>query len=91
MRRSKKMVHKSLIVEVNPGIQANVAAKFVQEANGFVSEVFLEKNNRRINAKSIMGILSLAIAKGEEISLYIDGSDEQEAINTLTAFLTKAG
>lgn len=83
------MVQKSLVVAVDPGIQADVAAKFVHEANRYTSEIFLEKNGRRINAKSIMGILSLAIAKGEDITLFIDGEDEREAIDSLTTFLTK--
>ncbi|MBU5593992.1 HPr family phosphocarrier protein [Amphibacillus sp. MSJ-3] len=83
------MVEKSLVVGVEPGIQADIAAQFVREASQFIAEVFLEKKGRRINAKSIMGVLSLAIARGETITLFIDGPDEQEAINALTAFLTE--
>lgn len=84
------MVENSLVVEVEPGLQADIAAKFVREANRFTAEMFLEKKGRRINAKSIMGVLSLAIADGETINLFSNGPDDQEAINTLTAFLTKS-
>lgn len=83
------MVEKSLVVGIDPGLQADKAAKFVREANRFASEIFLEKKGRRINAKSIMGVLSLAIANGNTIQLFIDGSDDQEAMDALDAFLTK--
>ena len=82
------MIERSLVIAVEPGIQADIAAKFVQEANRYVSEVFLEKRGRRINAKSIMGVLSLAIAKGETIILFTDGDDEKQAINALMKLLT---
>lgn len=81
------MVEKTVVVSVEPGLQADKAAKFVREANRFAAEIFLEKKGRRVNAKSIMGILSLAIASGESITLFSDGSDGQEAIDALVACL----
>ncbi|GAA4073024.1 HPr family phosphocarrier protein [Amphibacillus indicireducens] len=83
------MVEKSVVVAVEPGLQADKAAKFVREANRFAAEIFLEKKGRRINAKSIMGVLSLAIASGETIMLFSDGPDGEEAIDALIACLSE--
>ncbi|HLR03626.1 MAG TPA: HPr family phosphocarrier protein [Virgibacillus sp.] len=82
------MVEKSITVVLEPGLQARPAAKFVQEANRYVADLFLEKDGKRVNAKSIMGLMSLAIASGEEIKLIADGADEEIALNHLTLFVT---
>lgn len=71
------------------GLQARPAAQFVQEANRFTADLFLEKEGKRINAKSIMGLMSLAITKGETITLIADGPDEEIAINQLVSFISK--
>lgn len=78
------MVEKTVVVNIKPGLQARQAALFVQEANRFEADVFLKKENRQVNAKSIMGVMSLAIAKGTEIVLMAEGSDEEKAVNSLT-------
>ncbi|SDC65748.1 catabolite repression HPr-like protein [Pelagirhabdus alkalitolerans] len=83
------MVEKSVVVNVEPGLQSGPASEFVQTANQYAAEVFLEKGNRRINAKSIMGLLSLAVAKGDEVTLLSDGGDAEEAVDALTEFLSK--
>lgn len=75
------------IVNVDPGLQAGPASSFVQTANRFSAEIYLTKGERRVNAKSIMGLLSLAIARGEVIDLNATGSDSDEAIQTLGDFL----
>ena len=75
------------IVNVDPGLQAGPASSFVQTANRFSAEIYLTKGERRVNAKSIMGLLSLAIARGEIIDLTATGSDSDEAIRTLGDFL----
>lgn len=75
------------LVNVDPGIQASPASIFVQKANSFSSEIYLTKGDRRVNAKSIMGLLSLAIAKGETIELTATGHDQDEALQTLSDFL----
>jgi len=75
------------IVNVDPGLQAGPASSFVQTANRFSAEIYLTKGERRVNAKSIMGLLSLAIVKGDSIELTATGSDSDEAIQTLEAFL----
>ncbi|WP_077624837.1 HPr family phosphocarrier protein [Sediminibacillus massiliensis] len=84
------MKEKSMTIELISGLQARPAAQFVQKANQFDSDVFIEKEGRRVNAKSIMGLMSLAIATGEEINIIVDGRDEEAAIKELTDFVTPA-
>lgn len=81
------MAEKLVEVKIKPGLQARQAALFVQEANRFASDVFLEKESRKVNAKSIMGIMSLAIAEGTHITLHAEGADEDQAIITLGKFI----
>ncbi|MGR3765762.1 HPr family phosphocarrier protein [Rossellomorea sp. NS-SX7] len=83
------MVEKQVEVKLKTGLQARPAALFVQEANRFSSEIFLEKGGKKVNAKSIMGLMSLAISTGSEITLAADGSDEEEAIAALEKFVGK--
>ncbi|WP_067727132.1 HPr family phosphocarrier protein [Oceanobacillus damuensis] len=81
------MVKKSVKVELETGLQARPAAQFVQEANRYSAHLFLEKDGKKVNAKSIMGLMSLAITKGEMITLVAEGPDEQEALNHLASFV----
>lgn len=81
------MIENTVEVELEVGLQARPAAQFVQEANRFSSNIFLEKTGKRINAKSIMGLMSLTVAKGDTILVIADGSDEAEAVEHLTAFI----
>ncbi|WKA55952.1 HPr family phosphocarrier protein [Planococcus shixiaomingii] len=83
------MIEKEVKVLLNTGLQARQAALFVQEANRFNADVYLEKENKKVNAKSIMGIMSLAISKGTNIKISADGSDEETAVNALTALVEK--
>ncbi|HLQ95540.1 MAG TPA: HPr family phosphocarrier protein [Pseudogracilibacillus sp.] len=82
------MLERSLTVELESGLQARPAAQFVQEANKFEADLFLEKDGKRINAKSIMGLMTLALAKGEEVSVIADGPDESNAMEQLTQFIS---
>lgn len=84
------LVEKSVEVELESGLQARPAALFVQEANRYTSDLFLEKDGKRVNAKSIMGLMSLAIARGETIKLLADGPDEDTAIEHLISFVAKS-
>lgn len=83
------MVERSLVIKLKSGLQARPAALFVQEANKFQSEIFLTKDGKKVNAKSIMGIMSLALASGSEIVLEAEGKDESEAIEALASFISK--
>ncbi|MBM6619007.1 HPr family phosphocarrier protein [Bacillus suaedaesalsae] len=81
------MVEKKVEVKLKSGLQARPAAMFVQEANRFSSEIFLEKDEKKVNAKSIMGLMSLAVSTGSEVTLLAEGSDEKEAIEALAKFV----
>lgn len=83
------MVEKTAVVTLKAGLQARPAALFVQEANRFSSEIFIEKDGKKVNAKSIMGIMSLAIASDSEVKIIADGSDEREAVDALVEFVEK--
>lgn len=82
------MVEKTIEVQLKTGLQARPAALFVQEANRFSSEVLLEKEGKQVNAKSIMGIMSLAINRGCTVKLSIEGRDEEEALEALAEFIS---
>lgn len=83
------MVKKTIEVKLIDGLVAKASAMFVQEANRFTSDLFLEKDGQKINAKSIMGLMSLSIACGDTITLIADGQDEEVAISHLSSFVTK--
>ena len=82
------MLEKQVKVKLKTGLQARPAALFVQEANRFSSDIFLEKDGKKVNAKSIMGLMSLAISSGSEVGLIANGSDEVEAIEALIAYIS---
>lgn len=64
-------------------MHARAAAQFVQLASSFSSHIEIEKDNRRVNGKSIMGVMMLAASKGSKITLYADGEDETESLDKL--------
>jgi len=70
------------------GLHARPSAKLTQVASGFKSNVFMTRKGRRINAKSIMGVMMLAAAKGSTITLETEGDDEVEAINALAELIS---
>jgi catabolite repression HPr-like protein len=83
------MLVKQVEVKLKTGLQARPAALFVQEANRFSSDIFLEKDGKKVNAKSIMGLMSLAVGSGVMIDIVADGEDEASAIDALTDFIQK--
>ena len=83
------MVEGKVVVKLKGGLQARPAALFVQEANRFISSIQLNKNGSVVNAKSIMGIMSIAVGHNEELTLVVNGSDEKEAFAELKAFLER--
>ncbi|MER1988094.1 HPr family phosphocarrier protein [Solibacillus sp. FSL H8-0523] len=84
------MIEKQVEVKLKSGLQARQAALFVQEANRYKADVFLEKGTKKVNAKSIMGIMSLAVAKGTTVTLSADGHDEEKAIQALQVLIENA-
>ncbi|WP_147804339.1 HPr family phosphocarrier protein [Alkalicoccus halolimnae] len=83
------MLEKNVTVKRRSGLQARPAALFVQEANKFNSDIFLEKDGKNVNAKSIMGIMSIAVGANKDVVIKADGPDEKEAMEALTAFVEK--
>ncbi len=82
------MQSKELTIVNADGLRATKAAMFVQVAGGFASQIFVEKGNKKINAKSIMGVLSLGVKQGEKIYVFANGKDEQEAIAAIEKLIT---
>ncbi|MDR3178603.1 MAG: HPr family phosphocarrier protein [Oscillospiraceae bacterium] len=74
---------KDIVVENQIGLHARPAAYFVQKANEFKSSIWIEKGETRINAKSLLGVLSLSILGGNKIKLIADGDDEKDAVEGL--------
>ncbi|MCR6112071.1 HPr family phosphocarrier protein [Bacillus sp. A301a_S52] len=83
------MVEQTVTIKRKAGLQARPAALFVQEANKFASDIFIEKDGKNVNAKSIMGIMSLGAAVNKKVLLRAEGPDEQVALNTLVSFMEK--
>ncbi len=83
------MVSKDITIINKLGMHARAAAKFVNLASNFASEVELEKGNRKVNGKSIMGVMMLAASKGSIVTVYARGKDEQEALRELEALVER--
>ncbi len=77
------MFVKDVMVQNQVGLHARPATFFIQKANEFKSSIWIEKEERRGNAKSLLGILSLGIVGGTAIRIIADGSDEQQAVDSL--------
>ena len=77
------MYSKVAVVNNQVGLHARPATYFIQKANEFKSGIWVEKEDRRVNAKSLLGVLSLGIVKGTAITLIADGADEKEAVAAL--------
>lgn len=75
--------NQNVIVTLDVGLHARPAAYFVREASRFSSEIYVIKGTAKVNAKSIMGVMSLAVSKGTEITIEATGRDEQEAVEKL--------
>ena len=77
------MINQEVTVENQVGLHARPATFFIQKVNEFRCAIWVEKDERRVNAKSLLGVLSLGIVGGTTIRLIADGADEQEAVDTL--------
>ncbi len=81
------MIRTSLVISNKLGLHARASAKLTKLASSFKCEVFMSRNSRRVNAKSIMGIMMLAAGLGAEVELETDGEDEQQAADAITALV----
>ena len=77
------MITRSVTMQNGIGLHANPASLFIRKANSYKSSIWVEKDDCRVNAKSLLGVLSLGISKGTTITIIADGSDEDEAVTGL--------
>jgi phosphocarrier protein len=77
------MISREVTITNSIGLHARPATFFIQKANGYRSSVWVEKDERKVNAKSLLGVLSLGIAQGMTIKLIADGADEVDALDGL--------
>lgn len=82
------MFSKEVVVQNQVGLHARPATFFIQKANEYKASIWVEKDERKVNAKSLLGVLSLGITKGTSINIIGDGSDEEEAVNALVELIT---
>ncbi len=81
------MVSQKVTIQNSVGLHARPATFFIQKANSYRSSIWLEKDDCRVNAKSLLGVLSLGIVKGTTVTLIADGADEAAAIEGLAALI----
>lgn len=78
-----KMISRNITIKNSVGLYARPATFFIQKANTYKSSIWIQKDDRRVNAKSLLGVLSLAISGGSTVTLIADGPDETDAISGL--------
>ena len=83
------MFVKEVIVRCESGLHNSQATYFVQKANEFESSVWLESENRKMNAKSLLGVMSMGVVTGASVTLSANGADEESAVNALEALLQR--
>ena len=82
------MLEKSMKIQLKNGLEARPVAVLVQVASQFESSVYIESAGKKVNAKSIMGMMSLGLDSGAEITVVADGKDEEEAVLSIEKFLS---
>ena len=81
------MKTREVVITNDSGLHARPATFFIQKANSFKSSIWIQKDDRRISAKSLLGVLSMGITEGTTITVIADGPDEVDAINGLEALV----
>lgn len=81
------MIMKSVKIQLSNGLEARPVALLVQVASQYESKVYLETSNKKVNAKSIMGMMSLGLDNGEEVAIVCEGADEEKAAADVERFL----
>lgn len=80
------MVSKEIIIKNVSGLESKPAAMFIQKASNYKSSIWLEKGERKANAKSLLGVLSLGIGAGSKVVIIAEGEDEESAVNELEGY-----
>lgn len=82
------MIKKSITIQIPSGLEARPVALLVQVASQFKSDIYVESGQKRINAKSIMGMMTLGLNSGEDITVSANGEDEQQAMEDIEKYLS---
>ncbi|MCI8521721.1 MAG: HPr family phosphocarrier protein [Lachnospiraceae bacterium] len=82
------MIEKSIQIKLETGLEARPVAMLVQVASQFESTVYLNSENRKVNAKSIMGMMSMGLESGAEVTVIAEGNDEEAAVAEIEKFLS---
>ena len=82
------MIEKSITIQLSGGLEARPIAMLVQVASQHESSVYIEADGKKVNAKSIMGMMSLALGTGDSVKVTADGSDEKEAMRDIEEYLS---
>ena len=83
------MIRKPVVIQASMDMEDRPIAHLVQEASQYSSKVYIELDEKKINAKSIMGMMSLSLAEGEEVTVLTDGEDEEKAAEGIKTFFLK--
>ncbi len=83
------MVRKTVTVELETGLGARPVAMLVQVASQYDSNIYVECDSKRVNAKSIMGMMTLGLVPGEKVTVTADGADEEKAVSGIEKYLTE--
>ena len=84
------MISRDVTIKNNVGLHARPATFFIQKANSYANSIWIQKDDRRISAKSLLGVLSMGITGGMTITLIADGPDETEALNGLEELVSNS-
>lgn len=82
------MIRKSMTIQLQSGLEARPVALLVQVASQHECSIYVEADNKKVNAKSIMGMMTLGLAPGEKVTVTADGADEEEAIRNIEQYLS---
>lgn len=82
------MIQRSMTIQLTSGLEARPVAVLVQKASQYDSTVYIQAEGKKVNAKSIMGMMSLGLNMGEEVTVIADGKDESAAVESIEAYLS---
>ena len=82
------MIKEPIQIQISNGLEARPVAMLVQVASQFESQIFVESGEKKVNAKSIMGMMTLGLDTGEKITVVAEGNDEEEAMTSIEKYLT---
>jgi catabolite repression HPr-like protein len=88
VKEEEKMISKEITIRLENGLEARPVAMLVQVVSKYDSSVYLEAGDKRVNAKSIMGMMSLGLDTGEKVNVVVDGADEAAALEDIEKYLS---